>query len=78
MDKQNVTLSLPKEILQQAKILAIQRQSSLSGLLTELLIELVESEEQYDAAMRRGLKQLKEARPLYGDYDWSRDELHER
>ena len=79
MEKQNVTLSLPIGILQQAKIIAIKRNNSLSGLLKEILTELVESEEQYEAAMRRSLARLDEARPLHdGDYTWSRESLHER
>jgi len=74
---QNVTLSIPKQILRRAKILAVQRNRSLSGLLTDLLIELVESEERYEEAMRRSLARLDEARDLRGDYAWTRESLHE-
>lgn len=41
MEKQNVTLSLPKDILKQAKIVAVQQNTSLSQLLTDTLIEKV-------------------------------------
>lgn len=75
---QNVTLSIPKQILRRAKILAVQRNHSLSGLLTDLLVELVESEERYEEAMRRSLARLDEARDLRGDYAWTRESLHER
>ena len=79
MDKQNVTLSLPKDILQQAKIIAIKRNSSLSGLLKEILTELVEGEERYQEAMHRNLTRLDEARALNGgEYTWSRESLHDR
>lgn len=74
---QNVTLSIPKQILRRAKNLAVQRNSSLSSLLTDLLIELVESEERYEEAMRRSLARLDEARDLRGDYAWTRESLHE-
>ncbi|SHF72137.1 hypothetical protein SAMN02745218_02952 [Desulfofundulus australicus DSM 11792] len=37
MEYQNVTLSLPKEVLRRAKHIAIERGTSLSGLLTHLL-----------------------------------------
>lgn len=47
MERQNVTLSIPKDILKKAKILAIEQDSSLSGLLTRFLIEMVEQHEQY-------------------------------
>jgi hypothetical protein len=78
MEKQNVTLSIPKQILQKAKIMAIKRNHSLSGLLTVLLTELVESEERYEEAKRRGLARLDEAHAIRGDYAWSRESLHER
>lgn len=78
MEKQNVTLSIPKHLLQQAKILAIRRNHSLSSLLTDLLIEMVEREERYEEAKRRGLARLDAARALQGDYTWSRESLHER
>ena len=78
MKKQNVTLSLPKDILQQAKMLAIKRNHSLSGLLTDMLTELVENEERYEEAMRRNLARLEQAQALNSDYSWSRKSLHER
>ena len=78
MEKQNVTLSLPKDILQQAKIMAIRRNDSLSGMLTQLLTELVENEVRYEEAQERSLARLAEARLLNGDYTVSRESLHER
>ena len=79
MDNQNVTLSLPKDILQQAKIIAIKRNNSLSGLLKEILTDLVEKEVRYQEAMRQSFLQMDEARPLTaGEITWSRESLHER
>jgi hypothetical protein len=78
MEKQNVTLAIPKRLLQQAKILAVERNNSLSGLLTELLTELVESEERYEKSKRRNLAWLDERRALGADFSWSRESLHDR
>lgn len=78
MEKQNVTLSIPKELLQEAKIIAIQRNSSLSGLLSSLLEDMVMREHRYQAAKRRSLARLADAPALTGDYTWTRDSLHER
>jgi hypothetical protein len=78
MQKQNVTLSLPKDVLQRAKILAIKRNHSLSGLLTEVLTEIVDEEDRYDAARRRSIARMDVAQALSGDYTWSRESLHER
>lgn len=38
---QNVTLAILRDILRKAKILAAQRNTSLSGLLAQTLIEIV-------------------------------------
>jgi len=38
---QNITLSLPKDLLQKIKHMAIDKQTSVSGLLTQVLEEIV-------------------------------------
>lgn len=77
---QNVTLSIPKEILRQAKIIAIKKNTSLSGLLTQTLMEIVKSHETYDQARRHNLAILKHGYDLgtKGQIPWKRDEIHER
>jgi hypothetical protein len=55
MEKQNITLSLPKDVLKKAKLLAVQQDTSLSALLTRLLTETVEQHERYAAARTANL-----------------------
>jgi len=50
MAKQNVTLALPKQTLKKLKILAIHRDTSLSGLLTECMERLAAEDEAYQRA----------------------------
>ncbi len=45
--KQNITLSLEKELLQQVKILAAQKSTSISALLTAELERLVKKDDAY-------------------------------
>jgi hypothetical protein len=80
MEKQNITLALPKHLLQRAKLLAVQKQTSISGLLTEALEEIVDSEEGYSRARDRHLTLMAQGFDLgtEGSIDWTRDELHER
>ncbi|MCW5875998.1 MAG: hypothetical protein KIS85_03860 [Anaerolineales bacterium] len=80
MEKQNVTLALPKELLQKAKLLAVKRKTSLSALLASTLAEVVNKDEGYDAGKQRYLKWLEEGRDLgtKGEITWTRDDLHER
>lgn len=77
---QNVTLSLPAEILREARHIAVERGVSLSKLLASYLEELVLREERYEEArkravarMRRGIAMGVGETPL-----WKRDDLHER
>ena len=80
METQNVTLSIPKETLRKAKILAVERQTSLSALLASTLEDIVNQEEGYAAARRRQLALFEQGFNLGtgGKVSWSRDSLHER
>jgi hypothetical protein len=77
---QNVTLAIPKDILRKAKILAIQKNTSLSGLLTQTLTELVSQYDDFEQARQRNLSVLKTGLDLgtQGNITWRREELHER
>ncbi len=79
-DRQNVTLSLPKPLLRKAKILAVERQTSLSGLLAGALETLVRDQDEYERAKERALSYMRNARDLgtKGRITWTRDSLHER
>ncbi len=83
METQNITLSLPKDILVRIKLLAVQRETSVSSLLTQALTRIVEQEEHYthaQHAQRRHLQLLDCAFDLgtRGKLKTKRDELHER
>ena len=77
---QNITLAIPKNILRKAKILAIQKNTSRSGLLTQTLADLVAHQEGYEQARQRNLTLLKSGFDLgtQGHVPWKRDELHDR
>ena len=79
METQNITLSLPKDILLRVKLIAVQRQMSVSGLLTKTLETLVEQEDAYVHAQRRHLQGLEEGFDLgtTGQILIHRDELYE-
>lgn len=80
MEKQNVTLSIPKDVLLKIKLMAVQRQTSVSSLLTHTLERLVEQEDVYAQAQRRHLQWLEQGVDLGtgGMMLTRRDELHER
>ncbi|MDH3504770.1 MAG: ribbon-helix-helix domain-containing protein [Nitrospirota bacterium] len=80
MDRQNVTLSLPKALLKQAKIVAAQEEKSLSELIREVLRGKVEQQTGYQKAKERHLSLLQKGLPLgtKGKSSYTRDELHAR
>ena len=80
VDKQNITLSLPKDVLREAKHLAVDQGICLWGFLVEALMDRVKQLREIQRAgarqrslMRRGLKL-----GTQGKATWSRDELHAR
>ena len=76
--KQNVTISLDRQTIQKAKILAARRSISISGLLARQIEILVGEEEAYERAERQALALLDQGFHLGGRIRVSRDELHER
>jgi hypothetical protein len=80
MERQNVTLSLPKETLRKAKVLASERQTSLSALLAEALEEIVAKSDMYEIAKQRQLVLMEKGYDfgLGETITWTRDELHDR
>lgn len=80
MERRNITLSLPEEVLRNVKVLAARRGTSVSALLSGALSELLEQESGYAAARERNLAALGGGRDLGtgGEIRWGRGELHER
>lgn len=80
METQNITLSLPKKTLRKVKWIAVQRNSSVSRVLTEMLEKLASEETGYAEARDRQLARMGKGFDLgFGQSRLpGRDELHER
>ena len=80
METQNTTISLPKELLRKVKLLVVERGTSVSGLITQVLEEMIDEETGYANARQRQIQWfargfdlgLNNGRPC------RREELHER
>jgi hypothetical protein len=80
MEKQNITLTLPKDLLNQIKHIAIDKNTSVTGLLTQTLEDIVQKNHSYHKAKIRQLTLMEKGFTM-GTMDkssWSREELHER
>jgi len=80
MERQNITLSLPKDTLRKIKMIAVKNEISVSGLLIQALEGIVEQEDSYARARKRHLNWLEHSADLgtAGCVTVSRDELHEQ
>jgi hypothetical protein len=79
-EKRNITLAVPRNVLRKAKLIAVRRDTSVSGLLTSYLREVVDEDDEYGRAMERQRRTMRKAKRLglKGRPTWTRDELHER
>ena len=79
MDKQNVTLALPKDLLRQARLVAVEENSSLSRMLADALRDIVGKHNRYRDARHIHLAILDQGfdMGLSGEIDWSRDDLYD-
>jgi len=78
MSKQNVTVSLSRETLRKARILAAQRETSISGLLANQIEILVGEEEAYERSERQAIALFNQGFHLGGVIRATREEWHER
>ena len=76
--KQNITLSLDKDLIQRAKVISAKKRSSISKMLSQELQRIVESAEKYEFARRKAISDLRTGYHLGGIITASREELHER
>ncbi len=77
---QNVTLSIPKDLLREIKLIAVEEEKSMSGLMTQMLRELVERRSRYQLAQQRQIALMEAGLDLGtgGQITWTRESLRER
>jgi len=76
--KQNITLSVDKDLIKKGKVIAAEKDTSVSKMLSEQLKQLVENNEQYETAKRSALQTLKNGYHLGGEITWKREDLYDR
>ena len=76
--KQNVTISLDRQTVRKAKILAARRETSISGLVAAQIEALVNEDEAFEQAKVRALALLDQGFHLGGQHRLDRTSLHER
>ena len=75
--KQNITLSLDKSILKDAKVLAAEQSMSVSALLAQELVRLVKQDRAYRQARLSAIDDLEQGLQLGGS-PLDRESLYDR
>jgi hypothetical protein len=76
--KQNITLSIEKDLIRKAKILAARKDTSVSKMLSEELARIITAEDLYESARKRATARLKKGVHLGGKILPRREELYAR
>lgn len=76
--KQNVTVSIDKDLLIKGKVIAAKTNSSLSTMLSSMLVEKISDADGYERARKIALAQLDQEFHFSGKYSQTREALHER
>ena len=75
----NITMSIDKELLKKARKIAVEKETSLTGLIRSYLKELVEKEEVLRESAAAELESLfSNSEAVVGKKTWTRDDLHAR
>jgi polyhydroxyalkanoate synthesis regulator phasin len=80
VEKQNVTLSLPKTLVKKAKLLAVEEEKSFNELVRQCLEQRLNAATGYAEARERQLKRIESGFDLgtNGKISVTREEIHER
>jgi hypothetical protein len=76
--KQNITLSIEKELIKKGKIVAARKDISVSKMIGNLLRDIVDQHDRYEASKRNAIAIMKRGLHLGGRINWKREDLYER
>jgi hypothetical protein len=74
----NVTIALDEKTLREARRIAVERSTSLNGLIREFLERLTARESHGRTARRRIVELVRDGKAEVGERNWTRDDLHDR
>lgn len=72
--KRDLTIQLDAELIRRAKVIAAERGTSVSGLVTQQITELIQARDRYVRARESALE-MTSAVTDHGGPHWSREEL---
>ena len=77
MAKRNITVQVDEEVVEQARVIAARRGTSISALLAQQLCTLAAHDARYEHAKAHALEAMAEAADR-GGVTWRREDLYDR
>jgi hypothetical protein len=74
----NITLSVDETVLEQVRIYAAERKTSVNALVRDYLDQVAKSSDRTDRARRRLLELARASKAEVGPVTWKRDDLYDR
>ena len=74
----NITLSVEESVLKEVRRIAVEKDTTVNGLVRRYLHELAGEKRKREKARRNLLRLLPKMRAKVGRIDWTREELHAR
>jgi hypothetical protein len=78
MSNRNITLSLPSELIRRAKVVAAQRETSISAMVATLLRSAVGDVEDHEQVWAEEARAMDAGILKIGEVTWTRDDLYDR
>jgi hypothetical protein len=76
--KQNLTLTLDRDLLRAARKVALERDTSVNQMIRDYLAQTVQDSARREAAVAGLDEVFRECKIALGPVTWKRDDLHER
>jgi len=77
--KKNITMSIDEDVLKKARKIAVDKDTTVTGLIRNYLNHLLEQEQQSKEEIVSQLNELLEhSDAVVGEKKWTREDLHER
>jgi hypothetical protein len=74
----NITLAVDEAVLEQVKIYAAERKTSVNALVRDYLEQVARSSDRTERARRRLLELARVSKAEVGPVTWKRDDLYDR
>ncbi len=77
-DMKNITLAVEEAVLEQVKLTAAERRTTVNGMVREFFAEVAAKRQAKDEARQALLRLAREAAGDMGDKRWNREALYDR